>query len=98
MDENFGSNFITVTDEDGNEIELEHLNTIEWNGETYLAFFPTEQEGEETDEEEMGLIILKLVEADGEEILSTLDSDEEMDAVYAQFMEHLFDDEDEDEE
>ena len=93
MNENFGSNFITVTDEDGNEIELEHLNTIEWNGETYLAFFPTEQEDEETDEEEMGLIILKVVEEDGEDILSTLDSDEEMDAVYAQFMEHLFDDE-----
>ncbi len=98
MDENFGSNFITVTDEDGNEIELEHLHTIEWNGETYLSFFPTEQEGEETDEEEMGLIILKVVEEDGEEILSTLDSDEEMDAVYAQFMEHLFDDEEDEDE
>ena len=98
MNENFGSNFITVTDEDDNEIELEHLYTIEWNGETYLAFFPTEQEDEETDEEELGLIILKVVEEDGEEILSTLDSDEEMDAVYAQFMEHLFDDEDDTDE
>ena len=93
MDENFGSNFITVTDEEGNELELEHLDTIEWNGVTYMSFFPTEQEGEETDEEEMGLIILKVIQEDGEDILSTLDSDEELDAVYEQFMETLFEDE-----
>jgi len=98
MNDNYGSNFITVTDEAGNEIELEHLNTIEWNGNTYLAFFPTEQEGEEVDDEEMGLIILKVLEENGEDILSTLDSDEEMDAVYAQFMEHLFEDEDDEDE
>ena len=45
MQEEYGGNFITVTDEDGNEFELEHLDTIEWNGQTYLAFFPAEQEG-----------------------------------------------------
>ena len=59
MQEEYGGNFITVTDEDGNEFELEHLDTIEWNGQTYLAFFPAEQEGEETPEEELGLVILK---------------------------------------
>ena len=95
MEENFGPNFITVTDEDGNEIELEHLDSIEWNGQTYLAFYPAEQEGEELSEEEEGLIILKLIEEDGEEILSTLDNDEELDAVYEKFMEILFEDEDE---
>ena len=36
MQEEYGGNFITVTDEDGNEFELEHLDTIEWNGQTYL--------------------------------------------------------------
>ena len=45
MQEEYGGNFITVTDEDGNEFELEHLDTIEWNGQTYLAFFPAEQKG-----------------------------------------------------
>ncbi len=96
MEDTFGSNFITVTDEDGNEIELEHLDTIEWNGNTYLSFFPTEQEGEEVNEEEMGLIILKVIEENGEEILSTLESDEELDAVYEQFMLSLEEMEDED--
>ncbi len=95
MDEHYGSDFITVTDEDGNEIELEHLDTITWNDGTYLAFFPAEQEGEEMDEEEMGLIILKVIEEAGEEILATLDDDNELEAVYQQFMETLFAEEDE---
>ena len=98
MDEGYGANFITVTDEDGNEFELEHLDTIEWNGGTYLAFFhavPEDQADEAEDEEEMGLILMKVVEEDGEELLSTLDSDEEAQAVYEEFMKQLFADEDE---
>lgn len=97
MEEQYGSNFITITDEDGNELELEHLDTIEWNGQTYHSFFPTVPEGEEVPEEELGLIILKVVIENGEEIFSTLDSDEELEAVYEQFMENLYDEEDDDE-
>lgn len=94
MSEEYGPNFITLTDEDGNEFELEHLDTIEYNGETYMAFFPaTEEDGEES--EDTGLVILKVIEEDGEEQLSTLDSDEELEAVYQQFMETLFADEEE---
>ena len=103
MSEEFGPDFITVTDEDGNEFELEHLDTLEYNGQTYMAFFPAVQ-GEEKgdgvqevdlDDEEYGLIILKAVNVDGEEQLSTLDSEEELELVYQQFMEVLFADEDE---
>ena len=46
MSEEYGANFITVTDEEGNEFELEHLDTIEFQGQTYLAFFPAVQDGE----------------------------------------------------
>ena len=40
MSEEFGGNFVSLTDEDGNEIELEHLDTIEYNGSVYMAFSP----------------------------------------------------------
>lgn len=97
MSEEYGSDFITITDEDGNEFELEHLDTIEFNGQTYMAFFPAvDSEKSETDvdlDEEYGLILLKVVEENGEAQLSTLDSDEELEAVYQQFMEVLFEDE-----
>ena len=63
MSEEYGANFITVTDEEGNEFELEHLDTIEFQGQTYLAFFPAVQDGEEAqNEEEMGLVILKAIQ------------------------------------
>lgn len=51
MSEGFGPDFITVTDEDGVEFELEHLDTVEYNGEIYMAFFPV-IEGEEGEEPE----------------------------------------------
>ena len=34
MSESFGPDFITVTDEDGNEMELEYLDTLEYKGQT----------------------------------------------------------------
>ena len=96
MSEEYGANFITVTDDDGNEFELEHLDTIEYNGQTYQNFFTAEHEGEEAqNEEELGLVILKTVLENGEEILSTLDSDEEIDAVYNEFMKELFSEDEE---
>ena len=100
MSEEFGPTFVTITDEDGNEIELEHLDTLVVNGATYMAFFPAQfadAEEEPVDDEEYGLIILKVIEENGEELLSTVESDEELQAVYEQFMEILFNEEDEEE-
>ncbi len=103
MSETFGPDFVTVTDEEGNEFELELVDTLEYNGPTYHAFFPAVEADEETgepqdvdaDDEEYGLVILKAVEENGEELLSTPDSEEELDQVYQLFMERFFD-EDED--
>ena len=96
MSEEFGPTFITVTDDEGNEIVLEFVDALEHNGQTYQAFFPAETEGEEPDEEDTGLVILKVIHEDGEDLLSTPDSEEEAEAVYQLFMEELFDDEEED--
>ena len=92
MSEDFGPTFITVTDDEGKEIVLEFVDAVEHNGQMYQAFFPAETEGEEEDEDS-GLVILKVIHEDGEDLLSTLDSDEELDAVYELFMENLFSDE-----
>lgn len=97
MSEEFGPTFVTITDEDGNEIELEHLETLELNGVTYMAFFPAQfadAEEEPEDDEEYGLIILKVIHENGEELLSTVDDEDELMAAYEQFMEVLFNEED----
>ena len=92
MSEEFGPTFITVTDEDGKEIVLEFVDALEHNGQMYQAFFPAETEDEEEDPDS-GLVILKVIHEDGEDLLSTLDTEEELEAVYELFMELLFDDE-----
>ena len=99
MSEEFGPNFITVTDEDGNDIELELLDVLEHKGQTYMAFFPAVPEDEAEDEEsdDYGMVILKSIQENGEELLSTLDSEEELTEVYDLFMELLFQDEEEEE-
>ena len=89
MSDEFGPTFITVTDEDGNEIALEFIDALEYNGQMYQAFFSAETEDNE-DDPDNGLVILKVIHEDGEDLLSTLDSDEELEAVYDLFMENLF--------
>lgn len=106
MSEAFGPDFISVTDENGNEFELELVDSLEHNGVTYYAMFPAVAENEETgepvdvdaDDEEYGLVIMKVIEENGEELLSTPDSDEELDTVYNLFMELFFDEDEETED
>ena len=94
MSEEFGPTFITITDDEGTEHAWEVVEMLEYNGQTYQAVVRAETEGEDEDDPDNGLVILKLIHEDGEDLLSTLDSDEEIDAVYDLFMESLFDDED----
>ena len=87
--------FITLTDEDGQEFELEFLTDLEYQGVAYKIFQTTESEDEEESEDEGGLVIMKVIVENGEELLSLPDSEEEAEAVYDLFMEGLFAEEEE---
>ena len=91
MSETFGPDFISITDEDGNEFELELLDALIHNDTYYHAFTPTAPE--DPADETLEIIILKSIEEGGEELLSTLDDDAELEQIYALFMERLFEDE-----
>ncbi len=93
MADHYGSDFMTIVDEDGTEFELEVLTTIEYNGDTYLAVIPAGLD----DEEEMEVSLLKSVEEDGEPILSAIEDEQELETVYSLMMEQLYE-EDEDED
>ena len=94
MEDQFGSDFITIVDEDGTEYELEVLSTLEYNGSSYMAVVPA---GESLEEYELEVSILKSVEEDGESILCAIEDDEELRSVYDLIMDALYE-EDEDEE
>ena len=63
MDNQYGSDFITITDDDGNEFELEVLSTLEYDGNTYLAVIPAADSLEEL---QLEVSILKSMEEDEE--------------------------------
>ena len=47
MEDQYGSDFMTIVDEDGTEFELEILSQLEYNGFTYLAVIPAGADEEE---------------------------------------------------
>ena len=93
MSEEFGSDYITIVDDDGQEFELEVLDSMDYNGESYMAFLPANMDESDPD---YGLIILRAVlDENGEEIFESIDDEEQLQDVYEHFMVLLFDDEDE---
>ena len=91
MANDYGSDFMTIMDEDGTEFELEILSTIEFNGSTYLAVTPAGNE-----DEELEVSILKSVEEDGEPILCAIEDDQELETVYGLIMDQLYEEDEED--
>ena len=89
MANEYGSDFMTIVDEDGQEYELEVLTTIEYNGASYLAVIPAD----DSEGSELEVSILKSVEEDGEPILTAIEDEAELQAVYDLIMDQLYEDE-----
>ena len=88
MSGDYGNDFVTISDEDGNDIVLEHLDTIEIDDTFYMAFLPAEVDEADDD---YGLIILMVVEEDGEDVLTTIDDEKKLEEIYERFLDRLFD-------
>ena len=78
--------FVDITDEEGNNFTLEVVDELEFEGELYRVFLPTDME--ETDPD-YGFIILKSTMNGDEELLDSVD-EETQQKVYELFMEELF--------
>ena len=85
MSEEYGNDYVVLTDEDGNEVEFQHIDTVEVDGETYMAFIPAEL----AVDEEAEVVILKVIEEDGEEILASVE--DEADKIFDIVMERVKD-------
>ena len=90
MEQQYGDDFISITDEDGKEYELEVLAELEHNGSRYLALVPAGS-GNDDEEEDLEVSILKSVEEDGEPLLCAIDDEAELQAVYDLVMDSLYD-------
>ena len=89
MNSDFGNDYLIITDDDGNEFELEHLDTIELNKQVYMAFLPADMD---ENDEDFGIVILKVIEEDNEDVLISINDENELDIVFEHFV-SLFSDE-----
>ena len=92
-EEDFGVDYVTIVDDEGQEYELEVLDSIEMNGKNYMAFLPADMDENDPD---YGMIILRVIEDEnGDTVYESVDDEDELDTVYNSFVNRLFDDEDE---
>ena len=91
MSEDFGSDFVTIIDDEGNEFELEVIESMDYNGHSYMAFLPADMSEDDPD---YGFVLLRVVEDEnGDEIFESIDDEDELQDVYERFMVLLYDDE-----
>ncbi|MCR4760824.1 MAG: DUF1292 domain-containing protein [Oscillospiraceae bacterium] len=92
----------TLVDEDGNEKLFELIDVLEENGQVYFALIPHIENPEELLEGEVELVVLcAKTDAEGNEILEPIESDEEYERIADLFIARLdeeADDEDGDSE
>jgi len=95
MNSDFGSDLVTVSDDDGNVFMLEHLDTIEIDKVFYAAFLPADMDEEDDD---YGVVILKAVEENGESFFVSVDNDDLLNHLHELFTERLFSEDDNNDE
>lgn len=76
---------VQLVDEDGNEVNFEHLMTLEHKGRTYICLVPVEPM-EDVEEDE--LVILRIeTDEDGNDYYTSIDDDTELDEVFEKYLE-----------
>ena len=99
----FTPELFELIDEDGNKKAFELIDAAEIDGEQYFAMVPAIEDDDYLNAD-CDLVILKSVEEDGEEILASIDDDEEFDKISQYFLQRIQDvfengiDEDDEEE
>ena len=79
-------------DDDGQESELEVVDSIEYKDQTFTLFLPADLSEDDPD---YGFIILREVaDENGDTVFESIDDEDELNDVYEHFMTLLFDDED----
>lgn len=77
MENEYGNDIVTLTDEEGNEIQFEHFGSVEMDGTVYVGLIEIFDDPQKQLESDGTLFILKTVEDDsGEDIFVTIDDDE----------------------
>ena len=77
-------NIIVLNDENGNEVEFEFLDLIEYDSEEYVVLLPILEDGQE-DEGEVVILKVEETENEDEESYTSVDNEEVLTAVFEIF-------------
>ena len=89
-EDEYGPDLVTLVDENGKKTEFEIVDSIVTDNNEYYALIPVETP-ENLDSDTGELVILKVVEENGEEFLEPIEDDEEYESIAEIFMERLED-------
>ena len=87
----FGPNLISLMDEEGNEHEFEFVDNLELEGSEYVALIPVYDNPADSLEDDGELVVLKVMEENGEEYLEAIEDEDEFNNVSELFMDRLSD-------
>ena len=87
-EEEYGPDILTLVDENGTEHEFEVVDNLVTDDNEYFALIPTET-ADNIDSDDGQLVILKVVEENGEEFLDEIEDDEEFEEISGIFMDRL---------
>ena len=79
----------TLEDEEGNEVVFEMIDSIELDGQKYYAMMQYYENPEDMLNDDGQLIVLRNEVVDGEEMMATIDDDEEYDRIGEIFMKRI---------
>lgn len=91
MDLDFGAEILTLVDDEGVEHEFELVDSEEIDDVRYVALVPVFDDGADLLDDSGELVVLRVVEEDGEEFLEAIEDEEEFDRIGEFFMERLAD-------
>lgn len=91
MSEDYGNNIVSVIDEEGNEHQFEVLDAIETDEGRYVALLPIYSEAEAALEDDGELVILEVVNDNGDDLLVPIEDDEVFETIADAFQERLAD-------
>lgn len=91
MSENYENSLVSVLDEEGNEHQFELLDAIETDEGRYVALLPIYTKAEAALEDDGELVILEVINDEGDDLLVPIENDEAFENIADIFQERLED-------
>ena len=91
MQEDYQPDLVSLSDDEGNEYNFEVLDSFDEEDTQYVAMTPYSDEGELDEEMDGSLVIMKVIEENGENYFVEIEDDDEYERIANEFVSRLQD-------